>query len=506
VVGSVIGTLTNTGTLSGGDHGAMVATTGTVTNAAGGLINATGLDGIYLHFGQTLTLLDNAGTISGARVGFNGEDGTTVGTLTNSGTISGGDNGVVVATSGTVTNAAGALINGSANAGVYLRPGQTLTLLDNAGTINAGGTGVYGVGGSTIGTFTNSGTIQAGGNGLNLSASGTVTNLAGALISGSVGDGIVTTGAVQRIDNAGALAGGNAGIQIFSGSVDSIDNAGLIRGDSAGVRVLSGSVLSLVNTGTIGSSGASPKVAVSVSPYGTLGDGSGASGPAIVSTAAGALLDGGIVNAGTILNGFQIGNQNVTVSAGTGLDEGLGAFNGGTLDVVDGDLTFTDGTIALNADVSVDGGAGLFTNEATLALGDSQTVTGNFTQTSAATLRTILSGSSTYGALTILGAATFAGGLDLDLSAFSLAEGQTFDLLEFASRTGEFTGLSVDGAALASLGANQWAYDSLIIQETWTDTSMSLSISAVPEPSTYAMALAGLACGGWSMFRRRKRA
>jgi hypothetical protein len=293
---------------------------------------------------------------------------------------------------------------------------------------------------------------------------------------------------------------------VSDGQVDLVDNAGLIRGDSAGVRVLFGSVLSLVNTGTIGSTGASPKVAVSVSPYGTLGDGSGASGPAIVSTAAGALLDGGIVNAGTILNGFQIGNQNVRVSAGTGLDEGLGTFDGGTLDVVDGDLTFTDGTIALNADVSVDGGAGLFTNEATLALGDSQTVTGNFTQTSAATLRTILSGSSTYGALTILGAATFAGGLDLDLSAFSLAEGQTFDLLEFASRTGEFTGLSVDGAALASLGANQWAYDSLIIQETWTDTSMSLSISAVPEPSTYAMALAGLAGGGWSMFRRRKRA
>jgi hypothetical protein len=29
---------------------------------------------------------------------------------------------------------------------------------------------------------------------------------------------------------------------------------------------------------------------------------------------------------------------------------------------------------------------------------------------------------------------------------------------------------------------------------------------AVPEPSTYSMALAGLACGGYSMFRRRKRA
>jgi hypothetical protein len=30
--------------------------------------------------------------------------------------------------------------------------------------------------------------------------------------------------------------------------------------------------------------------------------------------------------------------------------------------------------------------------------------------------------------------------------------------------------------------------------------------TAVPEPSTYAMALAGLACGGYSMWRRRKRA
>jgi hypothetical protein len=26
----------------------------------------------------------------------------------------------------------------------------------------------------------------------------------------------------------------------------------------------------------------------------------------------------------------------------------------------------------------------------------------------------------------------------------------------------------------------------------------------VPEPSTYAMALAGLACGGWQMWRRRR--
>ena len=36
--------------------------------------------------------------------------------------------------------------------------------------------------------------------------------------------------------------------------------------------------------------------------------------------------------------------------------------------------------------------------------------------------------------------------------------------------------------------------------------SPALTMTVVPEPSTYAMALAGIACGGYSMFRRRKQA
>jgi hypothetical protein len=31
------------------------------------------------------------------------------------------------------------------------------------------------------------------------------------------------------------------------------------------------------------------------------------------------------------------------------------------------------------------------------------------------------------------------------------------------------------------------------------------NLVVVPEPSTYAMVFAGLACGGWQMFRRRRR-
>jgi len=39
-----------------------------------------------------------------------------------------------------------------------------------------------------------------------------------------------------------------------------------------------------------------------------------------------------------------------------------------------------------------------------------------------------------------------------------------------------------------------------------TNTILIDNIAAVPEPSTTAMALAGLACGGYTLFRRRKRA
>ena len=39
-----------------------------------------------------------------------------------------------------------------------------------------------------------------------------------------------------------------------------------------------------------------------------------------------------------------------------------------------------------------------------------------------------------------------------------------------------------------------------------TSETVTINIAPVPEPSTYAMALAGLACGGYSLFRRRMQA
>jgi len=365
-----------------------------------------------------------------------------------------------------------------------------------------------------------------------------VTNAAGGLIRCTlpVGYGIQADSLTPiAIINAGTISGADAGVRMISsgtftnqaggvaegvgagfvsdGQVDLVDNAGLIRGDSAGVQVRFGSILSLMNTGTIGSTGGSPKVAVSVAGGGTLGDGTGASGPAIVSTDRGALLDGGIVNAGTIANGFRIGNQNVTVSAGTGPFTGYGVFDGGTLEVVDGNLTFTDGTFRLGSDVSVDGGSGDFVNQATIELLTSKTVTGNFQQMLAGTMLLDLLGLSpgSWGHLGISGTAAFAGSLALDDSQLSggIAPGETFELFTFASFTGGFGALVMNGSPLSSLGGGQWAYGALTLTEVWTATTMSLSVtgtSGVPEidPASFGSALA-VVLGSLGLLERKSR-
>jgi len=75
---------------------------------------------------------------------------------------------------------------------------------------------------------------------------------------------------------------------------------------------------------------------------------------------------------------------------------------------------------------------------------------------------------------------------------------------------------NADSADPTAQNASGWAYGgtkrSLNGGSTWTNfsagstASISLAAVAVPEPATYAMALAGLACGGYTMWRRRKRA
>ena len=66
--------------------------------------------------------------------------------------------------------------------------------------------------------------------------------------------------------------------------------------------------------------------------------------------------------------------------------------------------------------------------------------------------------SGQYGALTVTKLTTLDGGLSIDLTdGFTLAKGDTFDILAFGSLTGDFDALSLDGAACSPAVADKWA-------------------------------------------------
>ena len=90
------------------------------------------------------------------------------------------------------------------------------------------------------------------------------------------------------------------------------------------------------------------------------------------------------------------------------------------------------------------------------------------------------------------GSVVFGGILNLAFSGGSYADGT--DVLQIFAATGGRSG-NFSAVNATGLAAGQSA----------TFNSATGFITVVPEPSPYCMALAGLACGGYSMFRRRKR-
>jgi hypothetical protein len=434
-----------------------------------------------------ITTLTNNGTISGGTGGgglFGGRTGGagvsnagTITTLTNSSAISGGSG------SG-LSSAAGAGGAGVSNAGM-------IASLSNSGKI-AGGAGGYssngGAGASnsgTITTLTNKGAIS-GGNG------GT---------GGAGGAGVSTFGTIATLTNSGKISGGNGGVAGNDFHSGGAGGAGLSN---------SGTIAALTNRGVIeggkGGAGATP----------------GAAGDAIYSAGAHASI-GPITNTGQIIGSVEIDNQvSVTLTGGSG--KTFGSWTGGTIAIGNGNLTFAAGNTALGDNISVNGGTGIVTNKATLQLATLAplTITGNFTQTVAGVLGLDFAGdvSGQYGALTTTKLTTLDGGLAIDLAkGFTLAKGDSFDILAFASLVGGFTGLSLDGAACSSKVVDVWNCGGGVrLKEVIDPTSLDLFVahgssalggpgsSPIPEPSTWAMMLLGLLGLGGLGLRKRGRA
>ena len=188
------------------------------------------------------------------------------------------------------------------------------------------------------------------------------------------------------------------------------------------------------------------------------------------------------VNGGRLLVNGQLGNTAVAVNA-SGLLSGSGTILGGV-------------TVASSGTLSPGNSPGVLT-VGSLSLSDGSTTLMEINNT------------SLYDQIVGTGTLTYGGNLDLVISG-SYANGTTFNLFRnFSTKTLDFAavGLNADGeyASLIFTGTDG------VWTSTWTTNQQRLVFSTttgnlvvVPEPSTYAMAVAGLAFGGWQMMRRRR--
>ncbi|MGB5093678.1 MAG: autotransporter domain-containing protein [Parvibaculum sp.] len=373
--------ITDTGEVDGGGANAievMAPGGGTLTNR--GAITAPAYNGINTvgGFGSIV----NRGTITDTLSGIYiiNPDG---GAITNEagGIISGSGVGLSYAGSqlSVVTNAG--LISGSSFAvgstslsidGVYIDYG-TIGTLNNSGTISSSNWGIFSPG--RIETLNNSGTISGGSNageaGIFISKFGTLINDVGGTISGY---NALHNVSFDTIINRGNITGIFEGLNVASfGTSDLIQNDGLISGDVA-VDVSPTRVGTLINNGTI----RSDNIALAAGPLGVgtfvndglirgeinlsgSGDfGGDVNNPVVAPTVA---FDS-FVNSGTIEGDILAENgATLTINGGvgkrgvlTGLGGAQGVINTNfgapsfyvALNAIDQDVTFGSGLLLLN--------------------------------------------------------------------------------------------------------------------------------------------------------------
>ncbi|WP_248768352.1 autotransporter domain-containing protein [Pseudomonas sp. MWU12-2345] len=219
--GSSLGTLSNSGVISGNNRG--IYNTGsinTLTNNVGGTLSGAGNGGLYNDSGSTIGALTNNGLISDSSSD----------SLYNFGSIT------------TLTNNAGATISGYSTG---IDNSGRIGTLSNSGTIRGGYQAGINNNGGNIGTLNNSGTI-----------SGSNSN------SGNRGTGLYNTGTIGTLSNSGTISGTVSGTGIgyglhnSGGTIGTLNNSGLITGSSAALyneetSVLGGTSGVITNSGTI---------------------------------------------------------------------------------------------------------------------------------------------------------------------------------------------------------------------------------------------------------------
>ncbi|APH53316.1 Hemagglutinin-related protein [Granulibacter bethesdensis] len=381
---------------SGEGAGIVLSGSGTVSNAAGGIISA-GMNAyaVSAASGDRVTI-NNAGTLINT-AGGDAAGGISAGSgavILNSGLISSAEDGIdgtglTVVNSGTIlstnsnmgglyllgggnviTNTAGGLIKGNFP-GIGIYGGGTV---NNAGTVIADGPNGVGVqlgANNYTGVLVNSGTVIASGDsgiGVFFGVGGAITNLGGGTISGNgcgvevtnlYASGSIFSGTVINhgliIDHGGTSAA-TYGVYLNADTADYLSNSGTIletgtdvgAGSLAAVRLGKGGVV--VNSGSIG--------VVNTSAVGVRLDQSGTVTNSGIISAAGSLgvginlaAGGTVINTGTIDAGgsnakaivFSAGNSRLAISGSSSITGQVSAAGTGNVLELDGAGTTLSG-------------------------------------------------------------------------------------------------------------------------------------------------------------------
>jgi len=284
----------------------------------------------------------------------------------------------------------------------------------------------------------------------------------------------------------------SAGTLVINGSIAASSGVALASGTNlAGTGTVSAVTLAGSNTlssaGTLTTSGITVSGTANTLSSGTIAGNTTVGSGAAFAIATGAVLSGTATSAGLLTNNGTISGTVEIQNAGT--LKGSGTFDGAV-------------TIDSGGTLSPGNSPGLATFSSNLTLNGATQMEINGT-----------SRGTTYDAVNVAGTLTYGGSLNLVFGS-TVTAGQTYNLFNAANGTsaptaaGDFSSISLSGSGYSGTltdSSGIWTVTEDGLEFTYTDGTgeLTTTLSAVPEPSTYALIFGGLALG-MAFYRRRR--